>query len=339
MDQSNPRDGPGVFHSLRRPHTSPERELRPRVGRSPSPRNDTTRAAFVILAPMKEYLAVCWNMIDAGGAKVALRILARCDLRHLAYQEMDEFFDSDIGGFVQFGSFGYVRLPRNDPRLKMLLAELRAAGEEPTTRVERSYSAKDRDAALWLECTGGSTMVVTGRHPEQEWDMSGACPKCGAGAVPVAPLIVAFTGKKNTSGWTASCPYGHILVSVALAERLRRSRLTGFKALPVRTARSKTPDPNWKWLHITSAWPHHGKETAARSSVHHQTATRQPCDFNLKHGTCEPDSREGSASLRGGSPNVVLSHRAYRVLRQAGTRIQRLEPVFIDSDRAGKRRR
>ena len=293
-------------------------------------------------------------MSAAGGVSRGFQILERCDLRHVGRQNFDLAFTDQLSGeFINLGSFGSVRLPRSDPRLARLIAELRAAGVEPFTRVDRSYSTKDRASALWVLCCHSTTMVLAGNHPKQQWDVSTACPTCGAGAIPVPPLFVKFK-KKNKIGWAATCPFGLIVVSQRVAERLAGEQLTGFKIHPVRTPRSKAPDPDWRWLRIVSTWPRYSKRTVVEldqpcpscdrrgrfdsmktaCEIHYRTVPAGTQDFNV---TSEQwgyyDSSDGGEP-HGASPRAILSPRAYSVLLDEGVKLSRIEPLFIDGETA-----
>jgi hypothetical protein len=113
---------------------------------------------------------------------------------------------------------------------------------------------------LVLETAGLAASVNLG----QPFDFGRACRRCGAGAVPIAPLYIdaARMGKKALD---ATAHDLRIVVTRALAERLASEGLSGFEARPVahKTETRLRPEERFAWLEPTFEWP----PFAARSAV------------------------------------------------------------------------
>ena len=303
---------------------------------------------------MKDYLYYSWNFHGRGGAKAALAMLQRCDLRREARQETDiEIDDPDAepgDPAWTTGSSGCVRLAKDDPRTRLLEAELRKVGIEPDPIHYRVWSPAELDAAAWVVYTGYTTMVLAGNLKGQQWNFDGACPECGTGAVPVPPLIVKVD-RMPKQGFTTACPSGLVIVTAAVAEALEGAGLTGFCAEPVRTPSREEPDDRFRWLRITSRWPAPSKRATCRvgvgcrrcqglaltrafnepNEVHYDEAPAEACDFNCWQGTIDPSQLPSGVVNRptGDAPLMILSHRAREVLKQAGVKKLKCEPVFI----------
>lgn len=300
---------------------------------------------------MQEYLVIIWNFHGRGGAKAAMAMLRRCDLRHEAQQEIDvPMDDPDTDEPWLTGSFGSVRLRKDDPRIPMLLKELKAAKVTPSKRVERVYSKADLSAD-WLEVTGCTTMVGSGNLKGQVWDFRRACKECGAGAVPVAPLIVRFDGKPPKQGWSVSAPCGLVVVSAQVAAAIVKAKLTGFTLEAVRTPSKTTIDERYRWLRIPCDWPAPvagpgcriaGKckacgrpalraGTDGPSTLRFERVPKNPKDFNAWQGTVMPADRTVGVLNRetGASPDLIISQRAYEVLKGAGVKSLKCVPVKI----------
>jgi hypothetical protein len=300
---------------------------------------------------MHELIVVIWNFHGRGGARAAMAMLNRCDLRHLARQETPVPSDDPDSHLPRTpGSFGSVRLRKDDPRLTALLKELRAAGVKPLTRAERAHDASDLQSE-WLCVEGCTTMVSSGGLKDQKWNFRNACPDCGAGAVPVPPLIVRFDGKPPKQGWSVSVPCGLVIVSAALAAALTKARLTGFSLQPVRPPSRNAIDPRFRWLRIPALWPQplnrphcrvqgrcsHCDRSQLKSSasripiLHFDRAPTPARDFGAWQGTVLPRNRYANALNRetGGMPELIISQRAFRVLKDFGVSSLKCSPVRL----------
>lgn len=207
---------------------------------------------------MKEYLYFTWNYRSHGGAKAALAMLKRCDLRREAKQDIDvEIDDPDQEpGEIPWttGCSGCVKLLKEDPRVALLVAELKKVGIQPNPIVYRVFSKKERELAPWVHYAGYTTTVEAGGQTGQKWDFSDACKLCGAGAVPVPPLI-AKVDRMPKQGWSSSVPDNLLIVSAAMGKALTAAKLTGFRLEALRIPSKETPDARFFWLRITSEWP------------------------------------------------------------------------------------
>jgi len=149
----------------------------------------------------------------------------------------------------------HVTLPATDVRLDRLCQEIQARFEQsPLVRAERIYSDRELDAREWLLLRVGTAGLMGGINMGQPYDHSHACGECGAGAVPMAPLLadLARMGKKQLD---RTAHDGHIVVSQRLAGRIQALGLTGVEINPVQRQRGKEPDSAYRWLRITAEWP------------------------------------------------------------------------------------
>lgn len=301
---------------------------------------------------MKDFVVIVWNFHGRGGAKAAMAMLRRCDLRHEAKQELDvRMEDPDTDEPWLTGSMGSVRLPKDDPRIPMLLRELKAAKVTPLKRVERVHSKKDLETE-WLTVEGCTTMVGAGNMRGQVWDFNRACKDCGGGAVPVPPLIVRFEGKPPKRGWSVTVPCGLVVVSADVAAALVEAKLTGFKIEPVRTPSKRAIDPRFRWLRIPCDWPGPVSRPSCRiagtcrecgraalrgsggkgvSMLHFDRVPEGAKDFNAWQGTVLRQDRVSGVLNReiGASPELIISHRAHQVLKEIGVKSLKCQPIRI----------
>ena len=297
---------------------------------------------------MQIYVVVIWNFHGRGGAKAALAILRRCDLRHEAQQEVLLPEGNDYSYVRRMpGSFGSVRLKDSDARLPLLLKELRAAKVSPLIRHERAYSKKDLEAE-WLDVRGCTTMILAGNRQGQVWDFKRACKECGTGAVPVPPLIVRVEGKPPKQGWSVSVPCGLVVVSAALASALVSAKLTGFHVEPVQKSSTGQIDDRFRWLRLPCDWPTPLEESGCRvvgacagckrpalrgETFRFERVPKKAKDFNAWQCADLPEDRVSGILNRptGASPMLIISQRAYRTLKDAGVKSLRCSPVDFAS--------
>lgn len=301
---------------------------------------------------MQDYVVIIWNFHGRGGAKAAMAMLRRCDLRHEAKQELDvPMDDPDTDEPWSTGSFGSVRLKKDDPRIPLLLKELKAAKVKPIKRIERVHSKKDLETG-WLSVEGCTTMVGAGNLKGQVWDFKRACKDCGAGAVPVPPLIVRFEGKPPKQGWSVTVPCGLVVVSAEVAAAIMKAKLTGFALEPVRMPSKPAIDARFRWLRISCEWPDpvsrpncriagkctvcgrpalRGSGDGGASMMHFARVPKGARDFNAWQGTVLPKDRFSGVLNRetGAAPELIISQRAYQVLKYAGVKSLKCQPVGI----------
>jgi hypothetical protein len=202
---------------------------------------------------MQDYLAISFFLgHDAGAA--AKRLLAECDLldHALAARANRHAWLGD----VHFGV--WVRLPTQDVRLRRLLDGLAEREVAPFTRIDREYTETELNAANWLELRVATAGLYGGVDYGQTYERTDACPTCGAGSLPLPPLLVELggMGRKDVDHLVYE---GHFIVSNRVTEGL--VGVTGVELAPVRSPR-KAPDPRFAWLKISSVLPrmHSGYE-------------------------------------------------------------------------------
>jgi hypothetical protein len=79
---------------------------------------------------------------------------------------------------------GNVTLDVMDPRLDMLLEELRKAGQDPHPRADRLYTSRELDDFPWIMMVVATAGLSGGVNLRQPYDRTYACPTCGADATP-----------------------------------------------------------------------------------------------------------------------------------------------------------
>src|SRR5687767_2688141 len=82
-----------------------------------------------------------------------------------------------------------VELPVADPRLTTLIRELDASKVVYSVRADRQYDERFLDRFPLLVLRIETAGLLGGVNLDQGYDHTGACPTCGAGSVPIAPLL------------------------------------------------------------------------------------------------------------------------------------------------------
>jgi hypothetical protein len=240
-------------------------------------------------------------------------------------------------------------LPAGDARLEPLLAELRAQGVRPLTRLDRVHTQHELDHAEWLVLRVGTVGLYGGVDYGQAYSFAHACETCGAGAVPIAPLTAELSamGKKDVDHLVYE---GHLIVTRRVAEGL--AGLTGFESAPVKLRR-KPPDDRFSWLKIDGSLPemhsattgyksegacptcgrggHYDDYDAPEAPVYDQVPATA-CDFNHTFeyfGDWRQVRSPSQTRPVGGAPGIVVSQRVRQALRQLGVR--RLVWVPVDT--------
>jgi hypothetical protein len=158
----------------------------------------------------------------------------------------------DSPGFHKDGILaGYfsVELPVADPRLTALVRELDASKVDYSLRADRQYSERFLDRFPRLVLRIKTAGLLGGVNLDQRYDHTGACPTCGAGSVPIAPLL-AETSRMGRKAIDATAHDGHLVVTTALAEAIEEEGLSGFAVEPVSRKEGRDPDPAFRWLRI-----------------------------------------------------------------------------------------
>jgi hypothetical protein len=290
-------------------------------------------------AQMQDFQFVSFFLGHDAGDR-ARRLLADCELLDVALSSRAN--RHAWSGDVHFGVS--LRLPVEDKRLKALLERLRAAGEEPFTRLDREHSPEELDSADWLILRVATAGLYGGVDYGQSYRFENACGTCGAGAELVPPLV-AELGKMGKKDIDHLVYEGHFIVTKRIAAALGRAGLTGIEPTPVQTQR-RPPSAHHVWLRITSEFPRlhestTGYETEAPCTVcgrggHYGSAKEPeaprynpvPADTPDFNRTWEyfGDWRQVRSEMHlrpvGGSQGVVVSQRARRVLQDL--RVRRL---------------
>lgn len=158
----------------------------------------------------------------------------------------------DSPGFQRDGILaGYfsVELPLADPRLMALVRELDAGNVDYTLRAARRYSERFLDRFPWLVLRTKTVGLLGGVNLGQAYDHAGACPTCGAGSVPIAPLL-AQTSRMGRKAIDSTAHDGHLVVTATLADAIEATGLSGFAIGPVSRSAGRDPDPAYRWLRI-----------------------------------------------------------------------------------------
>jgi hypothetical protein len=234
----------------------------------------------------------------------------------------------------------YLRLPVQDPRLPLLLDRLRTEGVEPGTRIDREYTADELDAAAWLVLRVATAGLWGGVDYGQTYDFREACQTCGAGAVPIPPLVAELgaMGKKDMDHLVYE---GHLIVSLRVVEGL--AHMTGIQPTPVKSPR-RAPDSRFEWLRIPNVLPQMHASTTGYEAVslcpvcgrggHYRDAhapeapmyaamPQNATDFNQTfeyYGDWEHARTKSHVRPVGGGPGVVVSQRGRQALKELGVR-------------------
>jgi hypothetical protein len=249
------------------------------------------------------------------------------------------------------------RFPAEDPRVQRLLSELYAQaeklGDRPFVRLDRVYTKGELDAAEWLVMRTATAGLWGGVDYGQTYDRTEACGTCGAGAVPVAPLLAELgaMGKKRIDHLVYE---DHMIVSRDVAEGL--TGLSGFEIAPVKSPR-RPPHMSFAWLKITSSLPamhpsttgyevtdpcsvcgragHYGGQFGEEAAPEVPVYAGLPAtvgDFNLTFeyfGNWQQQRNKRGHEPVGGGAGIVVSQRARQTLLRLGARRMVWVPVVI----------
>jgi hypothetical protein len=257
--------------------------------------------------------------------------------------------DATVGSLGRFHTGVQLRLPVQDPRLQPLLTELRERGETPFTRLDRVHTRSELDAAEWLRMRVATAGLYGGVDYGQEYDFTRACKTCGAGAVPIAPLLAELgaMGKKRIDHLVYE---SHLIITTEVAEGL--GDLSGFEIAPVKSPRCP-PHDRFAWLKIGASLPrmhssttgykvsdacptcgrsgHYGDWTAPEAPVY-AGLPATVCDFNHTFeyfGDWRQVRNGRDHKPVGGGAGTVVSQRARQTLLKLGARRFVWVPVSV----------
>lgn len=236
-------------------------------------------------------------------------------------------------------------LDRADPRWLALTKKLQAVGVDSFVRVDRHWSRSEIAQASLLRLRL-KTVGLTGgaRVPAQAYDRTAACPVCGAGAVPTAPLVVELSrmGRKLID---RTAHDGQLVVHRVLSDALQSGALTGFETLPVAPiGRPRVPSDDYRWMRITSELPAMVGANLATENLcpacgrsGHFDSTQDPVEFRYPPLRAFSDVNYTfeyfgvwnlSPSPVGGHREVVVSQRVREAFERLRVRFVGWEPVL-----------
>ncbi|MDC3958782.1 hypothetical protein [Polyangium jinanense] len=167
--------------------------------------------------------------------------------------EVAEVTDDDIQGM----RFAYlvVELYSDDPRLPILQGRFQALGLEPLERRWDEYTEEELDAArLLIMSYDNNETVFGGPRLGTTYDMSEACPRCGAGARQTSAMFIDGEDLPKLEGRRASATYyKDMLVDEKLAGTLAESGLTGISFRGVFAAFEEKGPIELPWRQICAA--------------------------------------------------------------------------------------
>ncbi len=138
-------------------------------------------------------------------------------------------------------------------RIGELQDQLRHEKDEPFFYgwdIRRQYSAAELRAATLLHWKIWSVFEPAGEECGTVYDESTACPRCGAGAAQVGPLILELKRIPKSKDFSRTIA-GEIVVSKRGGDLFVRNGLDGVKLTPVRDSRA--PDTESKdWFQLQS---------------------------------------------------------------------------------------
>lgn len=258
--------------------------------------------------------------------------------------------ETEHDGFLfQDGMFGpeyFIKLSEQDGRLHILKDRLEEQDFDTRYMWARHFTATHRRKAPWLSSRGSTTSVLVNLDT-QKWNREGACKECGAGVVPEHPLKLK-AAQVPKGGLGISARIGMVVASEHLADQLVAANLTGFEVFDAERPRGSQSKECWKWLRIDSTWPrmqgasgwHLDRWCDACGRTGYYPELHQDSFYRLYKAPPEvsPDFayswEQWGTSIDdpehcGGAPDLIVSQRAYQMLRKNGVRIG-FDPVIFE---------
>jgi hypothetical protein len=206
--------------------------------------------------------------------------------------------------------------------------------------------------SAWFRLVVRTAGLAGGFNYRQAYDHAGACAVCGAGAIPVGPLVAELSrmGRKLLD---RTAHDGHLVVTAGLADTLVGAGVTGVEVRPVRRPHRDVPDPGYRWLHVVFTWP----AMASRSMVttddlcprcrrtgyfdvgreagewRYAEPPVPPADFGYtweRFGYWRAAAWEPGLRGVGGAGEVIVSSRARALLAACGVRHVEYLPVVFE---------
>ena len=206
------------------------------------------------------------------------------------------------------------------------------------------------DELPWFSLRIRKVGITGSYNHERPFDLSNACPTCGAGAKPKPTLVADLTRMRN-SAISCTAHEGLVVVRKDVAEALAKTDLTGFSIQPVLHVIGSAPDERYRWLRVESVWPRmHSRRVLAiedpcpscsraghfdaykvATEFWYLSEPEKSCDFNLTWEYFGVWRHHGAkrAFHVGGKQQPIISQRARRTLLSLGLKQMAFDPVFF----------
>src|ERR1043165_2018667 len=129
----------------------------------------------------------------------------------------------------------------------------RRTSEEVRWRVA-SVRREGGDSVTWHRLMISTVGLEGGAMFSQPYDHSAACVMCGAGAVPIEPLVVRL-GRMRRRRLDRPVHDGQVVVDQELAAALAKAGLSGFELRACASPRGGSLGAGFMWLRPTREWP------------------------------------------------------------------------------------
>ena len=164
--------------------------------------------------------------------------------------------DNDMSSIVDFEKEGIlqglcsIRLPTNDIRLNLFLEKIKETNNNPFVRFDREYSKEELDQYEYLVLLI-KTVGLENPKENQKYDKSNSCPNCGAGIIPIPPLIIPINsmGKKLLE-YTAHNNW--LIFKREFSDKIIRNELTGISFHPTKIGKNSS---DYLWGKIDNILP------------------------------------------------------------------------------------
>jgi hypothetical protein len=245
-----------------------------------------------------------------------------------------------------------LKLAVGSAELEALKSALRAQGLTWSERLERRYTDVElRRFPLLNLVVRRAEKGLGGPAYGTEYDLTGACPVCGTGAIQTSPLYLKRSDIPTKAEMFQTLDH-EFLVSTPVADALRSGDVTGLELRQARAARTREALPWWQILATFELPPMHesseGIETERPCRMCHRSGFFvNPNGFELAYESdavaqdAVPDvnwtyERFGNGALREpltgssfASPKLIVKPRVLDILRKAGVRFLEFAPVRV----------
>lgn len=216
---------------------------------------------------MKTKVHLNFAIYNVEGGVRAVLDMARCGTDVAQYER--------AGTIVR--EYAKIVLDESDPRLAHLFRILKSHNEDWHEWRWDEYTDEELSAAPLLVMTSSDdNEVFGGPRVGVTFDMSQACPNCGAGAIQTSAMIVDSDAQPEFERSRAvPTGYNDILVDNALADELRALGATGFffRDVYIKTENEGTKQLPWKQLCASHTMPPMRPETTGIEPIEHGCTT------------------------------------------------------------------